>query len=436
MSKIAKFKINIIEYYENLKNKIDIKTQTQLVNESLLDKEREELLRISNSFIEKCEETLKKTMNEIDEVAEESDPLIDQFTDKHIPNLFSSHCMLIENSILPLKNSIGLLVVSDWSMNTNEIQFTNKLFSMGDNSILEVIDERDLIQPLDNKQSMESFILTGNLFLIKYAYDCSRINKRYRNQNIFLNKHLADTIELFRQKLIADLGKTRKFHLSGFKFSLVEKDAFHFLVNLSELSLWGNQISVLTSNLFNNNLCNLIKLELFSCGIKKIESDAFAGLVHLEHLNLGHNPQIDLHCCSQFNGLKNLRYLNLSDSDFKLDINDLAIFKNFTKLVHLDIALSSLRKHIKKYLFTGLDQLEKLDLSHCMITSIESESFKCVTNLKELDLKFNYIMEIDSTTFKCLVNLDINSNGNYLYIQNSLKFYHFKILTLVNFYFY
>ncbi len=34
-----------------------------------------------------------------------------------------------------------------------------------------------------------------------------------------------------------------------------------------------------------------------------------------------------------------------------------------------------------------------------------------------------------------IVNLDINSNGNYLYIQNSLKFYHFKILTFVNFYF-
>ncbi len=407
MSEITQLKINLIEYYENLKNRIDIKTQTQLVD-STLPEEREELLQISDSFVAKCEETLKKSIEEMATSTEEPDSeelSLDQLATRRL----SSHCLLIEDSILPLKNSIGLLVVSDWPMNANEILFINKLFSLGDKSILEVLDERDLIEPPGEETpigSQSSFVLTENLLLIKHAYDCSRVNKRYRNQNNLQNKHLVDLLTLSRQSLIADLNRAKKFHLSGFEFNLIEKDAFKCFANLSELSLWGNRISALTSDLFNDNFKNLIKLELFSCSIKKIEVDAFAGLIHLEHLNLGHNPQIDLNSYSQFNGLTSLRSLNLSDNDFKLDINDLSIFKNMTNLVHLDLALSSLRKQVRKELFTGLVHLKKLDLAHCMITSIERGSFMCLSSLKELDLKFNYILNIDSTTFEGLVNLE------------------------------
>ena len=57
-------------------------------------------------------------------------------------------------------------------------------------------------------------------------------------------------------------------------------------------------------------------------------------------------------------------------------------------------------------MFTGLLNLEKLDLSHCMITNIQLNSFAYLTKLKTLNLGYNHLYELTPDHFSILKNLN------------------------------
>lgn len=407
MENINQLKLELIEYYESVKNKIDVKVQTRLMepcqDAGSLDYNSDLIMSISNELTNKCDFILKKCIESINN----SSTVLLQEADA-AENIHSAilpcDCLFIQDldsklKIL-IKNGIGLLIVSDWYMHLNDKQFVLRLFTDGDQEPLGVEDERDIIEDdIDITKSPDDLQLdlTENLLLIKHAYENFEDMKYAKKPNI---------LDMKRSILIDQNQRTSKFSLSGFHFKSIEQDAFVNCRNMTHLFLSGNKIKSLVANIFKHGLENLKTLDLFGCSIKTIEPNAFDGLSNLISLNLGHNSQIDLNDSAQFNGLTKLKILNLSDNDFKSDINELEIFSNLNNLIMLDLALCSLRNSIKSTLFTGLNRLETLDLTHCMITTIESNCFKNLVNLKTLDLQYNHFPYIDSKTFNGLNNLE------------------------------
>lgn len=390
MDTITQIKLDLIEYHQSLTNTIDIKTQSHLnrQQQTLDEAEHTALLGLSQSFATRCNDVLDKNIAALnDTMSPKSQSDIDEIKS----TILTCDCLLIEESIRKFNTPLGLLYTTDWWMNKNEKTFTQKLFSIGDMTLLNVQDERDQIdndEELIDQQTF--FVLSQNLTLIKYVYDKNK-------------QKLPDILILSKSIIANELAACRTFSISGFQFNTIEQNAFQLLINLRELSLSGSRINTLVGHVFK--LRHLKKLEMYACSIKLIEVNAFLGLTHLEYLNLGHNPQIDLNNAGQFNGLSNLLRLNLSDNDFKYDINTMRIFENLSSLTELDLTLSSLRRRVDMNMFRGLVCLEKLELTHCMLTEC-CRSFVTLTNLKELDLRYNYLMNIDTDTFKGLVNLE------------------------------
>lgn len=378
-------KLGLIEYYESLKNEIDLKTQNLVMsaNESSEGSscDTEHLFKLNDEFNQECDKILKKNTYSMDKDSENS---VDNLT---------CDCVFISKSHTKLHNEIGLLVVSDWFMNSEEKLFISRLFQTGSQYPVPVADERDPVNVDDFTELPDELELTPNFILIKHAYDKYVVDPK-------------DILNLNSKELISETNDENKFDISGFNFSSIHPNSLVNFASLTHLYLSGNRISCLKTGMFEKGLTNLKNLDLFGCSIRIIEMNAFAGLKNLISLNLGHNSQIDLYDAAQFNGLFSLKILNLSDNDFQSDINQLEIFRNLTNLVQLDLALCTLGNRITETLFTGLDQLQNLDITHCLITSLEPQCFRHLKSLRVLDLQYNHITKINTDTFKALENLE------------------------------
>lgn len=377
-------KLELIEYYDGLKNEIDLKTQSLVMSASESSEkssiDTENLFKLSDDFNQKLDEILKKNTSSMNKDGANS---ADNLT---------CDCVLITKSRTNLKNEIGLLVVSDWFMNSNEKLFISRLFQNGQEPV-PVADARDPDHVDDFIDLPDELELTQNFILIKHAYDT------------YL-KDPKDILYLNAKELISQTNTQLKFDISGFNFSSIHPNSLVNFTSLTHLYLSGNRIRRLKSGMFEKGLKNLKNLDLFGCSITEIDINAFAGLSNLLSLNLGHNSQINLYDAAQFNGLSSLKILNLSDNDFQSDLNKLEIFRNLKNLVMLDLALSTLGNKITDTLFTGLEQLQKLDITHCLITTLEPHCFRHLKNLQVLDLQYNHISNINENTFKGLENLE------------------------------
>ena len=294
MEVINQFKLQVIEYYENIKNTIDMKAQTRLMEPSRIssdNKNTELILSTAEALTKQCDMNLKSCINSINSNLTKS-----LESETEIENLYSTllthDCVFIEDIESKLKiiirNGIGLLIVSDWYMNANEKRFIDRLFSYGDRETVPVEDERDLIDNNNDMISTESieelgFELTDNLILIKHAYDYFESLEYQKKPNI---------LDMRKNILMSHSIKTSKFSLSGFQFKFIEQNAFANFKCITHLFLSGNKIESLTTNLFKQGLDNLKTLDLFGCSIKTIEANCFSGLSNLLNLNLGHNSQI------------------------------------------------------------------------------------------------------------------------------------------------
>ena len=108
---------------------------------------------------------------------------------------------------------------------------------------------------------------------------------------------------------------------------------------LKNLSLSGNRIPALTSNVFSG-LDKLIFLDLSLCKIKHIDNDTFQGLISLNSLDLSSND-IDSVYAKTFSHLLSLHELKLSSN--KIQTLNPAMFCNST-FTYLDLS----RNHITR----------------------------------------------------------------------------------------
>ena len=164
------------------------------------------------------------------------------------------------------------------------------------------------------------------------------------------------------------------------------------MTNLTDLSLWGNQISDVS---VLSGLTSLTQLNLYKNQISDISE--LSGLTNLTILYLGNNQLSDI---SALSGLINLAYLDLNENQ----ISDISVLSGLTNLTDLHLAenqisdVSAFLKHT---------QLEKLSLYENQINDISVLSG--LTNLTDLSLEENQISESDIESLKsALSNCEIN----------------------------
>ncbi|XP_050412354.1 G-protein coupled receptor GRL101 [Patella vulgata] len=160
------------------------------------------------------------------------------------------------------------------------------------------------------------------------------------------------------------------------------------------------------------SLENLGYLDLSFTNIKYISKEMFKNLYNLIHLNLGYNSITKLGKHT-FYDLKNLRFLNLLGNKGLAAIEPLA-FEGLSNLKHLDLSGMSLETIVFET-FSGLSAVATLNLSGNGIYSIKDKAFDSLGGLSMLDLQRNDIGQFSGLIFDGLSNLSYLHTDRYTF---------------------
>ncbi|NWY08509.1 LRC4B protein, partial [Nothoprocta ornata] len=226
------------------------------------------------------------------------------------------------------------------------------------------------------------------------------VNTRYLNlQENHIQVIRTDTFKHLRHLEILQLSKNlvRK----------VEVGAFNGLPNLNTLELFDNRLTTVPTQAFEY-LSKLRELWLRNNPIESIPSYAFNRVPSLRRLDLGELKKLEYISEGAFEGLYNLKYLNLG----MCNIKDMP---NLTPLVGLE-ELEMSGNHfpeIKPGSFHGLKSLKKLWIMNSQISAIERNAFDDLKALEELNLAHNNLASLPHDLFTPLPRLErVHLNHN------------------------
>ncbi|XP_066564899.1 leucine-rich repeat-containing protein 4B [Amia ocellicauda] len=226
------------------------------------------------------------------------------------------------------------------------------------------------------------------------------VNTRYLNlQENAIQVIKSDTFKHLRHLEILQLSKN---HIRQ-----VEVGAFNGLPNLNTLELFDNRLTLVPSQAFEY-LSKLRELWLRNNPIETLPGYAFHRVPSLRRLDLGELKKLDYISEAAFEGLINLRYLNLGMCGLK-DI------PNLTPLLRLEeLELSGNRLEIiRPGSFQGLVSLRKLWLMHAQVAVIERNAFDDLKSLEELNLSHNSLHSLPHDLFTPLHRLErVHLNHN------------------------
>ncbi|XP_069763689.1 leucine-rich repeat-containing protein 4B-like [Narcine bancroftii] len=225
-------------------------------------------------------------------------------------------------------------------------------------------------------------------------------NTRYLNlQENAIQVIRADTFKQLRHLEILQLSKNL--------IRRVEVGAFNGLTSLNTLELFDNRLATVPSGAFEY-LSKLRELWLRNNPIESIPSYAFNRVPSLRRLDLGELKKLEYISDAAFEGLVNLRYLNLG-------MCNLAEIPNLTPLLRLEeLELSGNRLEvIQPGSFQGLTGLRKLWLMHAQVQLIERNAFDDLQSLEELNLSHNNLTSLPHDLFTPLHRLErVHLNHN------------------------
>lgn len=170
-----------------------------------------------------------------------------------------------------------------------------------------------------------------------------------------LNKTILECSDLFK-----NLPKLIDLDLSHCQiYNSINDTLFANLVNLKQIKLKNNNISVISCTLFQNNIL-LDSLSLSYNNLENIPTCTFKTLLKLRKLDLSHNLIFELPI-GIFSAVNDLQYLDISYN--KLHSLDEAILHPLSKLNALDISANNIENLDADKLLSNLDDLHEIDLS-------------------------------------------------------------------------
>ncbi|KAK6641450.1 hypothetical protein RUM44_013161 [Polyplax serrata] len=198
-------------------------------------------------------------------------------------------------------------------------------------------------------------------------------------------------------------------------------------VGLESLDLSRNEISQMPDNGLTS-LRSLQRLMLQENKLSALADRAFVGLVSLQVLNASSNRLTALPP-ELFQSTRDIKEIHLQNNS----INVLApgLLEGLDQLLVLDLSGNQLTSNwVNRDTFSGLVRLVVLNLSHNMISRIDSHVFQDLYSLQILSLEYNNIEIIAEGSFSTLSNLHglILSHNKLTRIET----YHFSGLYVLN----
>ncbi|CAN9499132.1 unnamed protein product [Ophioblennius macclurei] len=218
-------------------------------------------------------------------------------------------------------------------------------------------------------------------------------NTRYLN----LQENLIQVIKVDSFKHLRHL---EILQLSKNHIRKIELGAFNGLASLNTLELFDNRLTTIPNGAFEY-LSKLKELWLRNNPIESIPSYAFNRVPSLRRLDLGELKRLSYISDGAFEGLSNLRYLNLGMCNLKEIPNLIPL----VKLDELEMSGNQLSV-IRPGSFKGLIHLQKLWMMHAQIQTIERNSFDDLQSLVELNLAHNNLTLLPHDLFTPLHHLE------------------------------
>uniref|UniRef100_A0A671Y4Z6 Leucine rich repeat containing 4C, genome duplicate a n=1 Tax=Sparus aurata TaxID=8175 RepID=A0A671Y4Z6_SPAAU len=218
-------------------------------------------------------------------------------------------------------------------------------------------------------------------------------NTRYLN----LQENLIQVIKVDSFKHLRHL---EILQLSKNHIRKIELGAFNGLASLNTLELFDNRLTTIPNGAFEY-LSKLKELWLRNNPIESIPSYAFNRVPSLRRLDLGELKRLSYISEGAFEGLSNLRYLNLGMCNLKEIPNLIPL----VKLDELEMSGNQLAV-IRPGSFKGLIHLQKLWMMHAQIQTIERNSFDDLQSLVELNLAHNNLTLLPHDLFTPLHHLE------------------------------
>ncbi|XP_073094590.1 leucine-rich repeat-containing protein 4 isoform X2 [Manis javanica] len=225
-------------------------------------------------------------------------------------------------------------------------------------------------------------------------------NTRYLNL-------MENNIQMIQADTFRHLHHLEVLQLGRNSIRQIEVGAFNGLASLNTLELFDNWLTVIPSGAFEY-LSKLRELWLRNNPIESIPSYAFNRVPSLMRLDLGELKKLEYISEGAFEGLFNLKYLNLG----MCNIKDMP---NLTPLVGLE-ELEMSGNHfpeIRPGSFHGLSSLKKLWVMNSQVSLIERNAFDGLASLVELNLAHNNLSSLPHDLFtplRYLVELHLHHN--------------------------
>ncbi|KAK6632438.1 hypothetical protein RUM44_007480 [Polyplax serrata] len=194
--------------------------------------------------------------------------------------------------------------------------------------------------------------------------------------------------------------KLVELHLNHNKISSITNLTFVGLKNLTVLSIRGNFLEELTTNLFST-VPKLQELDLGMNRISRVDSSTFAGLLSLRVLYLDDN-QLKFLPTSSFAFLNSLAELHIGLNAFTSLPDD--AFSGLNKLYKLDLVGAGL-VNVSGNAFRGLVGLRSLGLADNRLSFVPTQQLAVLTRLEELSLGQNEFQVLGANSFHGLTNL-------------------------------
>jgi Leucine-rich repeat (LRR) protein len=398
---------------------------------------------------------------DIDKI-EDSNQKIQNLTIKHLdlgsnrikmPYLNRKRFSLKQNQIVSIdslslaNNFIEKLIIENVDLCSFKISklnlSSNKLYDL-DISFLIILTQLDL-----NKNNLTTFLIDYlNNDLIEHSSNCNNINKIFKN-------NYNETVLISNLKYL-DLSYN---NLAALPFGYIENVRF---IHLESFDATFNLIRLIKFNDFYQ-FNNLIYLYLYGNKIERIENDSFSTLISLKYLDMSMNHLVEIpDTLFKFTNrieilkinsnylkeipreslkyLTSVKYLYLNDNEFKKVSN--FSFGYMLNLLELYLANNRIESidtkafFIDDRSFVGPGLLEKLDLSHNLLETLNSSIFSYLTNLRYLIISNNLIKRIDFNSFygiNYLITLDLTMNqlSKIDFLQNK-NFSYMRYLKLAH----
>ncbi|KAG7253429.1 hypothetical protein CRUP_020877 [Coryphaenoides rupestris] len=194
---------------------------------------------------------------------------------------------------------------------------------------------------------------------------------------------------------------------------VLSSDMLQLCINVKELDLMQNKISVISDNSFESfrQLQKLIIKRNYLSSVPR----AIRNISTLLKLDLSFN-NISVLGCDDFANMTQLRILHLNNNHFvSSSVLNVCVFKDLVNLNHLELQNCSITK-LNGAFKKNLQNLQVLELFNNQLTVLDHGEFEALKSLKKLSLHGNKLKTLKSGTFHGLSSLT-----NLILAYNELK---------------